>query len=52
MVVENEPEYPSDISPELQDLLEKLLEKDPRKRPTITEILQHPWLDEPPALQY
>ena len=33
-----------DISPELRDLLGKLLQKDPAKRITIAEIRQHPWV--------
>lgn len=32
------------ISPELKDLLAKLLEKDPSKRATFQEIKQHPWI--------
>ena len=32
------------ISPELRDLLIKLLEKDPAKRITIADIRQHPWV--------
>ena len=38
--------YPNsiDISPELRDLLEKLLRKDPAKRITIAEIREHPWV--------
>eukprot|EP01059_Diplonema_ambulator_P036937 TRINITY_DN951_c0_g1_i3.p1 TRINITY_DN951_c0_g1~~TRINITY_DN951_c0_g1_i3.p1 ORF type:complete len:370 (+),score=114.16 TRINITY_DN951_c0_g1_i3:142-1110(+) len=34
-------------SPELNDLLEKLLRVDPSKRPTASEILGHPWLATP-----
>lgn len=30
-------------SPELQDLIEKLLETDPVKRISAEEALQHPW---------
>ena len=33
-----------DISPELKDLLVKLLQKDPAKRITIPEIREHPWI--------
>ena len=33
-----------DISPELKDLLVKLLQKDPTKRITIPEIREHPWV--------
>lgn len=33
------------VSPELEDLLKRLLTKDPEKRVTIPEIKIHPWLD-------
>jgi len=32
------------ISDECKDLLERLLSVDPAKRPSVTEILEHPWL--------
>ena len=32
------------ISSELQDLLSKLLNKDPEKRITLSEIRVHPWI--------
>jgi serine/threonine protein kinase len=35
-----------DISENLKDLLDKLLEINPEKRITIDEILKHPWLNE------
>lgn len=34
---------PSSLSPELQDLLVRMLERDPNKRITINEIEQHPF---------
>lgn len=34
------------ISPELQDLLKKMLEKDPEKRITLDEIIQNKWLNQ------
>lgn len=37
-------ELPKDIPEDLRDLIEKLLEKDPRQRITIQEILLHRWL--------
>jgi serine/threonine protein kinase len=36
--------YSVTISPELRDLLTKLLQKDPAQRMTITDIRQHPWI--------
>lgn len=35
---------PYQLSPELQDLMKKLTTKDPTMRPSINEILSHPWL--------
>ena len=32
------------ISDDLKDLLTRMLEKDPVKRITIDDVLQHPWL--------
>lgn len=34
-----------DISDEAKDLIRNLLVKDPSKRLTAVEILQHPWFD-------
>ena len=36
-----------DISESANDLLEKILEKDPSKRYTPEQILEHPWMNEP-----
>ena len=47
-----------DISPEGNDLLKNILEKDPNKRYTCIQILEHPWLnsnlndDENPDFDY
>ncbi|KAF1974491.1 Pkinase-domain-containing protein [Bimuria novae-zelandiae CBS 107.79] len=38
-----EPEY-DDCNESLKDLLQKLLEKDPRKRITMEQIREHPWV--------
>ncbi|XP_052037668.1 sperm motility kinase X-like [Apodemus sylvaticus] len=35
---------PYHLSPEIQDLLKGLMTKDPTMRPSINEILTHPWL--------
>jgi serine/threonine protein kinase len=34
-------------SPSFKDLVEKMLNPNPKERPTITEVLNHPWLSEP-----
>ena len=44
MVREEEPEYPSQITDELRDLLTRMLDKNPETRITIEEVVQHPWL--------
>ncbi|KAK8794026.1 hypothetical protein WA171_003153 [Blastocystis sp. BT1] len=43
-LTEKEIVIPTNLSPELQDLLHRFLEKDPTKRISIDEILAHPWL--------
>ncbi|CAD2222482.1 protein kinase [Angomonas deanei] len=37
-------EIPKDIDPQLMNLLEKCFERDPRKRPTAAQMLEHPFL--------
>ncbi|CCW65823.1 unnamed protein product [Phytomonas sp. EM1] len=39
-------EIPRDIDPKLMDLLEKCFERDPQKRPSAEELLDHPFLSE------
>eukprot|EP00184_Porphyridium_aerugineum_P000653 CAMPEP_0184693344 /NCGR_PEP_ID=MMETSP0313-20130426/1587_1 /TAXON_ID=2792 /ORGANISM="Porphyridium aerugineum, Strain SAG 1380-2" /LENGTH=461 /DNA_ID=CAMNT_0027151401 /DNA_START=290 /DNA_END=1675 /DNA_ORIENTATION=+ len=36
--------YPKHLDPKVVDLLAGLLEKDPQKRMTVSQALQHPWL--------
>ena len=43
-IVYNEPKYIEKISNEARDLLKGLLNKNPNKRLTIDQILEHPWL--------
>lgn len=51
-VLTQEPTYPdSEITGPLLDLLKSMLSKDPRQRPSLTEILQSPWLASEGALQ-
>jgi [calcium/calmodulin-dependent protein kinase] kinase len=43
--IQTEPvSLPSNIDPLLRDLIEKLLEKDPSKRITISGLKNHPWV--------
>ena len=43
-IVYKEPKYIEKISDEARDLLKGLLNKDPKKRLTVEQILNHPWL--------
>jgi serine/threonine protein kinase len=43
-IVYKEPKYIEKISDEARDLLKGLLNKDPKKRLTVDQILNHPWL--------
>jgi serine/threonine protein kinase len=43
-VVFGRPRYPSDVRGALRSLLSGMLEKDPRKRITLQEIREHPWM--------
>ncbi|EAY04354.1 CAMK family protein kinase [Trichomonas vaginalis G3] len=47
-IVYSQPQYSPNASLEVQDLLSKLLEKDPAKRITIPEIYEHPWFKKYP----
>lgn len=50
MVLENEIDFDSGswatVSKGAKDFVKSLLQKDPRKRPTAIEALQHPWVRE------
>ena len=43
-IVNNEPKEIENLSNEGKDLLSKILQKDPKKRITCEEILNHPWM--------
>lgn len=43
-IVNNKPKKIKNISNEAEHLLSRLLDKNPEKRPTCDEILNHPWL--------
>jgi len=46
----NEPlHFPHAINPSLQDLLENMLMKDPSKRYSLAQTMNHPWMVVPPA---
>ena len=38
--------YDKKLSPQVKDLISKMLEPNPRKRLSMDEVLQHPWLEE------
>jgi serine/threonine protein kinase len=40
---QNELKIPDYFSPVLNDLLTKMLSKDPKQRPSAYEVLTHPW---------
>lgn len=44
MIKSVEPAYPPTVPPAVIDLLKRMLNKDPGRRITITEILRHPWV--------
>lgn len=35
---------PKGISPGIEDFLRQCFQKDPKRRPTTSELLRHPWL--------
>lgn len=43
-VAYSEPEYPTTLSPDLRDLLKGMLQKDPNKRLTISQIEENRWV--------
>jgi len=45
----NELEFPEglELSPPLKDFLQRLLTKDPQKRPTVAQLLQDPFFVQP-----
>lgn len=42
-VIYGDPQYPDTMSAQLEDLLKKILVKDPNERITLTDIMSHPW---------
>lgn len=45
LILKSEPKYPSTMNPQLVDLISKMLNKNPKTRITIDEIIQHPFLN-------
>ena len=45
-ILKEEPKYPEHLPEQAKDLVTKLLSKRPLLRPTLADILQHPWLAE------
>ena len=41
----SDPDFNQTISPEVNDLISKMLSKNPEERPTISQVLKHPWLN-------
>jgi hypothetical protein len=46
IVLSSEPRMPSGASPDLQNLIARLLTKDPRVRISLKELRHHPWIAE------
>jgi serine/threonine protein kinase len=40
-----EPAYPSGLSCDAVSFMMQALEKNPQKRPTVKQLLAHPWID-------
>ena len=43
MAKNKDPEYPSEMSADLTDLLNSMLAKEPFDRPSVNDILDHKW---------
>ncbi|CAK4029282.1 serine threonine- kinase [Lecanosticta acicola] len=51
-IIKEEPQYPEGMPEQAKDLVQKLLSKRPLLRPSLGDILKHPWLGEyAPQLQ-
>mmetsp|Transcript_35038 Transcript_35038/g.99314 ORF Transcript_35038/g.99314 Transcript_35038/m.99314 type:complete len:850 (+) Transcript_35038:139-2688(+) len=44
LIVWGQPKFPESFSSNARDFISQALEKDPEKRPTIIQLLQHPWI--------
>lgn len=45
LCVLQEPRYPSGLSYDAVSFMMQALEKSPQKRPTVAQLLVHPWFD-------
>lgn len=45
-ICNEEPDFPTHVTPEASDVLHRTLEKNPEKRITIRELMEHPWISE------
>jgi len=45
-ILKEDPKYPDHMPEQAKDLLTKLLSKRPLLRPSLADVLQHPWLSE------
>lgn len=43
------PAIPSDISPEAEDFLQRTFEVNHEKRPSASELINHPWIVKGPS---
>ena len=46
MIIESQIEFKDTASEEARDLMQKMLQKNPSKRWTAEQVLEHPWFDE------
>jgi serine/threonine protein kinase len=44
LVIESEPKYPEELSPQIRDLLSKILKKNPAERYSLAQIAGHSWM--------
>jgi serine/threonine protein kinase len=46
MIIESTIEFKDTASEDARDLMQRMLQKNPSKRLTASEVLEHPWFDE------
>ena len=45
-IIYTKPQFPSSMSPQLKDLITRMLTKEPEKRITLAKIKEHPWFSQ------